>query len=176
MGTVLQTACFNRLAYACRSPRTHEELILKVCDLVGFKPLIFDSVDMKGEPVYHTNVVLAIGEKFAVVCLDSIKSENDQDKLLDSFERTGHKVVAISFEQMYSFAGNLIEVKNKKGESCILLSAAAFNSLLPGQIDAISRYADMIPIPVETIEKYGGGSVRCMMAGIYLPYRSGIQQ
>ncbi len=166
----------NRIAYACRSPRTSEQLVIKVCKRLGYKPVVFDAVDQLGYPIYHTNVMMCVGSKFAVLCLDSIPSEADQDLLLESFKQTGHKVVAISFEQMKSFAGNMIEVKNRSGESVVLLSNRAFHSLLPGQVDAISRYTDMIPISIDVIEQIGGGSVRCMIAGIYLPERAGLHQ
>jgi hypothetical protein len=166
----------NRIAYACRSPRTDETLVRKICALLQVKPLMFDAVDAHGKTIYHTNVMLCIGTKFAVVCLDAIRSESDQELLLGSFAETGHKVVAISYEQMNAFAGNMLEVRNRKGEPYVMLSNRAFNSLLPGQIDAITRFADMIPVSIETIENYGGGSVRCMIAANYLPLRSGLRQ
>jgi len=164
----------NRKAYACRSPRTNDELVEKVCKVLHYKPVLFDAVDQRGKAIYHTNVLMFVGSKVAVVCLDAIRSESDQDILLDSFLETGHKVVAISFEQMNAFAGNMIEVKSRSGEPILLLSKSAFNSLLPGQVDALSRHTEMIPIPIDTIERCGGGSVRCMVAGIYLPLRNSI--
>ncbi|MBX2945617.1 MAG: amidinotransferase [Cyclobacteriaceae bacterium] len=161
----------NCIAYANRSARTDEALVLQACERLGYKPLIFDAIDKHGKPIYHTNVVMCVGSKFAVVGLDAIQNENDQEILLRSFKETGHKVVAISYEQMAAFAGNMIEVKSRGGESYVLLSERAFHSLLPGQIDAISRFSEMIPIPIDTIETYGGGSVRCMVAGIFNPPR-----
>jgi hypothetical protein len=159
----------NKIIYASRSERTNEELVHKVAQILDYRALVFNAVDQKGLPVYHTNVVMGVGTRFVVICLDAIHSEDDQERLLSSFAATGHKVVAISYQQMLSFAGNLIEVRNRKEELLVLLSSRAFNSLLPGQIDAISRYAEMIPIPIDTIERHGGGSVRCMVAGNYLP-------
>jgi hypothetical protein len=149
--------------------------VRNLCEILKYTPVIFDAVDEHGIPIYHTNVVMCIGTKFAVICLDAIRSEVDQDLILDSFERTGHKVVAISYEQMKAFAGNMMEVRSRNGEPIVLLSERAFNSLLPGQVNAISRHAEMLPIPIETIENVGGGSVRCMVAGIYLPSRSGLR-
>jgi hypothetical protein len=159
----------NKIIYASRSERTNEELVHKVAQILDYRAVVFNAVDQKGLPVYHTNVVMGIGTRFVVICLDAIHSEDDQERLLSSFAATGHKVVAISYQQMLSFAGNLIEVRNRKEEPFVLLSYRAFHSLLPGQIDAISRYAEMIPIPIDTIERQGGGSVRCMVAGNYLP-------
>lgn len=161
----------NKLAYANRSPRTNEQLVNKLCALVKYKPIVFDAVDEKGTPIYHTNVLMCIGSKFAVLCLDAIPGDDDQEKILSAFAQTQHKVVAISYAQMNAFAGNMIEVASKNGESFVLLSEQAFHSLLPGQVDAISRFAEMIPISIPTIEKFGGGSVRCMVAGIFNPKR-----
>lgn len=158
----------NKIAYACRSPRTEEDLVKKVCNQIGYEPVVFDAVDDYGIPIYHTNVMMCVGTRFAIVCLDAIKSEKDQDLVLDHFEKTSHKVIAISYSQMASFAGNMIEVEDRSGQPNVLLSQSAFDSLLPGQIDAITKFAELIPISIPTIERYGGGSVRCMVAGIHL--------
>lgn len=163
----------NMLAYVCRSPRTDERLVQRVCDVLHYKPIIFDAVDSNGIPIYHTNVVMNVGSKTAVICLDAIRSESDQENILASLTTTGLKVVAISYAQMTAFAGNMLEVQNVHGELFLIMSTTAFNSLLPGQVDALSKFVDIITIPVDTIEHYGGGSVRCMMAGIYLPFRAG---
>lgn len=158
---------WNKIAYACRSDRTDESVFQDLCKDLGYKAIVFDAVDEMGRPIYHTNVLMCVGTRFAVVCLDAIKSEEDQEALLSSFSQTQHQVVAISYEQLRSFAGNMIEVLSKSGEQTVLLSEKAFHSLLPGQINAISKHADMIPLSIHTIEQYGGGSVRCMVAGIF---------
>jgi hypothetical protein len=159
----------NRVAYACRSPRTDEKLVKKICGELTYKPVIFDAVDEKGQPIYHTNVMMMVGGKFALLCLDSIKDEMQQEIVLDSFARTEHQVIAISYEQMNRFAGNMIEVRSMNNDSVVLLSQSAFQSLLPGQVNAISAFADLLPLTIPTIESIGGGSVRCMVAGIHLP-------
>lgn len=159
----------NKIGYACRSQRTSENLVEKICHELDYKAVIFDSVDKDGRPIYHTNVMMGIGKKFAVICLDSIRSESDQDRVLDSFAQTDHKIIAISYEQMAAFAGNLIEVKSGSGEPVVLISQTAFQSLLPGQLNAISEFSDVLPISIPLIETIGGGSVRCMVAGIHLP-------
>lgn len=159
----------NRIAYASRSERTNESLVNEICKKLNYKPLVFDAVDDAGKSIYHTNVLMCVGEKFVILCLDAIRNENDQERLLTSFEETKLKVIAISYAQMKAFAGNMLEVKAKKGESFVLLSQTAFNSLLPGQIDAITRFVDLLPISIPTIETHGGGSVRCMVAGIHMP-------
>lgn len=157
----------NKIAYASRSARTHEVVLKDLCAKLNVKPILFDASDESGQPIYHTNVLMCVGTKFAVVCLDAIKNEEDQEVLLQSFSDTGHQVVAISYEQLRLFAGNMMEVLSRSGEPLVLLSEKAFTSLLPGQIHAISKHAEPIPIPIPTIEQFGGGSVRCMVAGIF---------
>lgn len=161
----------NKIAYASRSPRTNEHVVNDISNKLGFTSIVFDAVDETGREIYHTNVLMCIGTDFVIICLDAIQLEDDQEKLLESFSTTGHKVIAISFEQMKLFAGNMMEVKAKSGESFVLLSQKAFHSLLPGQLDALSRFVEPIPVSIPTIETYGGGSVRCMVAGIFNPER-----
>ena len=162
----------NKIAYASRSARTHEEVLNQVCHDLQLKPLLFNTVDQTGQAIYHTNVVLGIGTDFCTICLDAIP-ETDQDKLLESFEATNHQVVAISYAQMQAFAGNLIEVRSQTGEPIVLMSQQAFDLLLPGQVNAISKHADLLPLKIPTIERIGGGSVRCMVAGIFNPAAKG---
>lgn len=157
----------NKIAYASRSPRTDERILTELCEKIDFKPIVFDAVDKNDQAIYHTNVLMCIGTEFAIICLDAIKNENDQEKILDSLSATNHKVIAISYSQMKLFAGNMMEVKSKSGEQVVLLSQQAFLSLLPGQLDALSRFAEPISVDIPTIEAYGGGSVRCMIAGIF---------
>lgn len=160
------------VAYACRSPRTNEVLFRELCQKLGYAPVVFNAVDERGTAVYHTNVALCLGTRFAIICLDAIRSDADQDILLDHFAASGRTVVAISFEQMYRFAGNMLEVALGHGDTGVLVSEQAFKALLPGQIHAITQFAEMIPLRIDTIERHGGGSVRCMAADIRLPLRS----
>ncbi len=157
----------NKIAYASRSERTSEKLVREVCAALHYTPILFDALDEVGNPIYHTNVLMCVGERFAILCLDAIRKEEDQDLVLNSLAATGHKVIAISYAQLKAFAGNMLEVKNTNGEPFVLLSQTAFNSLLPGQIDAITQFADLLPINIHTIESHGGGSVRCMVGGIH---------
>lgn len=159
----------HKVAYASRSSRTDEFVFNEICKKLGFIPVLFKAVDEAGLPIYHTNVLMCVGTKFATVCLDAIKDDHDLEVLLNSFSRTGHQVIAISYAQMHAFAGNMIEVKTKGDEPVVLLSEAAFNSLLPGQLQGINKHAEVLPLSIPTIERYGGGSVRCMVAGIFLP-------
>jgi hypothetical protein len=159
----------NRICYACRSPRTHAPLVIQLCKVLNYRPVIFNATDENGIAVYHTNVMMCVGEKFAVLCLDSVKEDVDQELLLSSLSSTGHKVIAISYPQMRSFAGNMMEVMTKNGEPMVLVSQTALQRLLPGQIKAINQVSGILPVPIPTIEKTGGGSVRCMVAGLHLP-------
>lgn len=159
----------HKIAYANRSARTDEIVFNDICKKLGFTPILFNAVDESGLPIYHTNVLMCVGTKFAIVCLDAIRDDYDQEVLLDSLSKTGHQVIAISYAQMQAFAGNMIEVKTKSGEAIVLLSEAAFNSLLPGQLQGINKHAEVLPLSIPTIERFGGGSVRCMVAGIFLP-------
>lgn len=158
---------WNSIAYACRSARTNEAVLLDLCKEINYKPVLFDAVDENGQSIYHTNVLMCVGTHFATVCLDAIREDEDQECILNSFSQTQHQVVAISYEQLHSFAGNMMEVLTKTGEPVVLVSEKAFQSFLPGQLHAISKHAEMIPLSINTIEQLGGGSVRCMVAGIF---------
>lgn len=161
----------NRVAYACRSPRTNEEVLSKLCSKLSYRPVVFDAIDETTKPIYHTNVMMSIAEKFAVICIDSIPGDEDQEKVLGTLADSGRKLVAISYEQMRAFAGNILEVKTKSGENMVLMSDTALNSLLPGQLNAITQFSEVLPVSIPTIERIGGGGVRCMVAGIHLPLR-----
>jgi hypothetical protein len=113
--------------------------------------------------------MMAVATDFAMVSLDTISEDDDRDRLIDSLNKTGHKIISISYDQMKSFCGNVMEVSKSNGERVLIISEIAVQSLLPGQLDAITRFVDILPISIPTIEKYGGGSVRCMLAGIHLP-------
>ncbi len=162
----------NRTAYACRSPRTNEEVLDRLCSQLGYRKIIFDAVDENGRAIYHTNVMMSVGEKFAVVCLDAIHQDEDQERILSSMAASEHRVIAISYAQMKAFCGNIIEVKNQAGEPFVLISERALSSLLPGQVHAINQFAEFITVDVLSIETVGGGGVRCMVAGVHLPLKS----
>jgi hypothetical protein len=164
----------HRMVFACRSPRTHPELVARIGARLDYKPIVFSAVDENGQAIYHTNVMMCIGEKFVVLCLDAIRDEHEQETLLNTFAVNDLKVIAISYAQMNAFAGNMIELVDKRGHRVVVLSQTALDSLLPGQINAISKFADVLPIKIDTIQTVGGGSVRCMIAGIHLPKRNNI--
>lgn len=158
----------NRLVYASLSDRTDEALTKTIAARLQYQPVIFHAHDEAGQAIYHTNVLLCVGTGFAVICLDAIP-EPDQDVLLGSFEKTNKKVIAISFAQMRAFAGNMLEVVNTRGEPYIILSQAALDVLLPGQVRALAAFGELLPVSISTIERVGGGSIRCMLGGIHAP-------
>jgi hypothetical protein len=164
----------NKNMFACLSPRTNEELLKRFAKRIGYNVVSFHAVNEKSIAVYHTNVMMSLGKEFAVVCLDSIRSDAEQEIILETLNNSSHKIIAISHAQMNQFAGNIFEVKCGENESVVLMSKRAFNSMLPGQLRTIEKFAEILQIEIPTIEAYGGGSVRCMVAGIYLPTHNSI--
>ncbi|MFZ1809040.1 MAG: arginine deiminase-related protein [Cyclobacteriaceae bacterium] len=161
----------NKIAYACRSDRTEEELFSSMCAKLGYKPISFGAADENGLAIYHTNVMMWIGESLAGICLDSIHDENDEELILGQLAVTNHKVIALSYAQMNAFAGNMFEVRNADDDRFLLMSRAAYDSLLPGQMSEIEKYVNPLPLDIHTIEESAGGSIRCMVAGIHLPFK-----
>lgn len=159
----------NRKVYANFSPRTEETVLERFCREMNYSKEIFSFVDENGMEIYHANVVMCIGTGYAVVCLESIIDEAERINILNSFERTGHEIIDISYHQLSNFAGNMIELQNTRGDSFLVMSEGAFRSLGKDQEKRLKRYAELLFSPLNTIEKYGGGSARCMIAGIFLP-------
>jgi hypothetical protein len=161
----------GKTAYACISPRTDDGLLRIVCEKLRYEPFTFRACDRVGEPVYHTNVMMCIAERFAVACLDSVVDERERRYLTSLLERAGKELISITMDQMYAFAGNMLSLKSGDGRDLIALSRRAFDSLSLSQRMAIARYCEMIPMSIDTIETVGGGSVRCTMAEIFLSKR-----
>ena len=159
----------NKIAYTNLSSRTNKDVVKCACKILGYEPIIFTSLSKSGKEIYHTNVILTIADDFAVICSESIRDENERKKVIENFVSTGHNIIEISFEQMEKFAGNMLEVKNKKNESILILSETACNSLHPAQNKILASYSTILSVSIPTIETIGGGSVRCMMAEIFLP-------
>jgi hypothetical protein len=158
----------NKIAYACLSPRTNAEVLKTFCDYTGYKAVTFDAFDQNGQAIYHTNVLMAIGSKFAVICLDSITNPSEKETVISSLKSTGKEIIDITFEQMNHFAGNMLEVKGDNGDTLVVMSQAAFNSLSAGQKAALEKYGKLVYADINTIETNGGGSARCMMAEVHL--------
>lgn len=158
----------NKIAYACISERTHRHLFEKFAVNHGYTPIAFIAKDANDVPIYHTNVMMHIGDTYAVVCLDSITNKTERIFISETLEQTEHEVIAISSEQVNHFAGNMIQVKNNDGEKYTVLSRSAFNCLTDGQKSILSVHTNLLPVDIDTIERIGGGSARCMIAEIFL--------
>ncbi|WP_184549716.1 citrulline utilization hydrolase CtlX [Mucilaginibacter sp. FT3.2] len=159
----------NKIAYACLSPRTDKEVLDLFCEQAGYTAISFEATDEHSKAIYHTNVLMCVGSKFAVICADSIPNPHERIVVLESLKSTQKEVVEISFEQMNQFAGNMLEVKNKTGETLIVMSKNAFSSLTEEQKLSLEKYGKLVYADINTIETNGGGSARCMMAEIHLP-------
>jgi len=159
----------NRLAYACLSPRTDTEVLNEFCRQESYQPVIFHASDKGGRAIYHTNVMMCVADKYTVIYLDGITDNTEREAVIQSFNRTGKTIISISLEQMDSFAGNMLEAFNSKGESLLVMSGNAYRSLSPQQIDTLSQFSRIVYADIPVIEHIGGGSVRCMMAEVALP-------
>lgn len=159
----------NKIAYACISPRTDKSLLIDVCSILNYQPISFSSVDENAIEIYHTNVMMCVGDKFAVICLESIPSAAERMMIKDSLEGTGHSIVDISFAQMNSFAGNMLEVEGEDEQRKLVMSMSAFKSLNKAQKLELEKHCQLLPLEINTIETIGGGSARCMIAEIFLP-------
>lgn len=161
----------HKVIYACISPRTDNMLLKEIAALEAYRPIVFHAVDGNDQEIYHTNVMMALGETFVVICMDTIKDKQERKEILDCFAETGKEVIEISIKQMLSFAGNMLQLRNDKGQTILVMSEQAFLSLNTSQINSIERHTNILYSPINTIETYGGGSARCMIAEVFLPPR-----
>ena len=152
----------NKVAYCSISKRSDPGLFQKFCSDIGYSPITFTSYDSKGGIVYHTNVMMSIGDDFILVCFQSIVDEDERKKVKESIESTGRNIIEINFKQMESFAGNLLQL-GESGNKVIVISQLAFSSLTTNQKQILSSESKILNIPIPIIQKCGGGSVRCMI-------------
>ena len=160
----------EHLAYACQSPRTCEEVLEEWSSKMGYDYFLFHAEDMNGNPIYHTNVMMSVGEQLAIVCLDAITDIEERMSLIELLEESDKEIVEISLEQMNEFAGNMLQLHTvKEGELkyIMVMSARAKDSLDQDQIEAIEKYCKIVAPDLEFIERNGGGSARCMLAEIF---------
>lgn len=157
----------GRRAFANLSPRTDAHVIADFDDRMDYATLLFDARDRSGRPIYHTNVLLSLGTRFAVLCTEAV-AEEYRTVLIDEIEATRRTVIEVDFEQLKSFACNLIELEGASGP-LIAISAAARASLRPDQLKRLESFGELLAVPIPTIERVGGGSIRCMIADIHLP-------
>lgn len=160
----------HRVMYACLSPRTDAKLLEEFSQWANYEKVEFHAVDDGGTDIYHTNVMMALGDRFVVICLDCVPDPTERKRLETMFRKTGKDVIAISMEQMlHSFAGNMLQVQNRDGQTFLVMSERAYRSLNEPQKELILAHTQILYAPLDTIEKYGGGSARCMMAEVFLP-------
>ncbi|WP_316803103.1 citrulline utilization hydrolase CtlX [Pedobacter nototheniae] len=159
----------NKIAYACLSVRTDEEVLNNFCHLTGYQAVAFQAIDAERFPIYHTNVMMCVADQFAVICMESIPDPIEKEKVALSLIDSGKKIIEISLDQMNHFAGNMLQVKNANEENLLVMSEQAYLSLKPEQIAALEQFNKIIYAPLYTIEKNGGGSARCMLAEVHLP-------
>ena len=161
----------NRKAYAALSDRTDARALEHFCDQLDFEPVAFQAfqtVDNQRLPIYHTNVMMSIGSGYAVVCLDCIDSDDERKQVVNAIAQDGLELIAITEEQVNQFAGNMLELTGDDGP-VLVMSASAYQSLVPEQIEKLQQHTTLLHAPLPTIETCGGGSARCMIAEIHLP-------
>ena len=162
----------NRKAYCALSERADEELLIEFCEDFEYSPIIFvanQTVNGKRTAIYHTNVMMCLGERFAVICLSSIDDNKERKQVIKSLKADGKEIIDISEKQVNNFAGNMLEVKGGEEESYLIMSESAHKSLNPLQLSTLENHTKIVSIPLTTIETCGGGSARCMMAEVFLP-------
>lgn len=164
----------NKVLYAGLSPRTEARILEKFAVLMSYQKVVFNAVDAEGKEIYHTNVMMALGQDFAIVCLDSIQSEVERKELTETLQRTNKELIEITMDQMNAFAGNMIQLLSNEGKPYLIMSDAAYKSLNPDQIDRIKEHSEIITPAIPIIEQYGGGSVRCMIAENFLTKKEAV--
>jgi hypothetical protein len=162
----------NEKAYCALSPRADEELFIEFCEDFDYAPVIFEAfhtVDGERKLIYHTNVMMCLGETFAVICADCIDDKKERKMVLDHLKKDNKEIILITESQVNTFAGNMLEVRGKEDKRYLIMSAAAHQSLTPKQLAQLEKHATILSSSLDTIEACGGGSARCMMAEIFLP-------
>jgi hypothetical protein len=162
----------NGVAYCALSPRADEELFIEFCEDFDYAPVLFEAfqtVNGERKLIYHTNVMMCLGETFAVICADCIDDKKERKMVLDSLKKSNKEVVLITEAQVNNFAGNMLEVRGADDKRYLIMSLAAHQSLTDKQISQLEKHAEILSSSLDTIEACGGGSARCMMAEIFLP-------
>ena len=162
----------SRLAFACLSPRTDKKVLDEFCNKMNYAAVIFHSLDENGQPIYHTNVMMCVADKYVVICLDSIRDAKEKEQVVTAIQKAGKDIIEIDYQQLNHFAGNMLQIENLKHEKLLVMSTQAFRSLTNKQVQKLVAYNRIIHAPLNTIEANGGGSARCMMAEVHLPVLS----
>jgi hypothetical protein len=163
----------NRIAYACLSSRTQLDVLGDFAQRLEYDVVAFDAVDREGVPIYHTNVLMNVGEKLAVICDGAIARDDQRAAVLQRLQETGHDVVSLNYDQLDAFAGNMLELRNKDGDRMLAMSQQAYDSLDKKQRCKLQDNGSVITTAIDDIENSAGGSVRCMLAEIHLPRARG---
>jgi hypothetical protein len=162
----------NGKAYCALSPRADEELFIEFCEDFDLNPIIFEAfqtVNGERKLIYHTNVMMCLGETYAVICADAIDDKKERKMVLDSLKGDEKEVILITEDQVNNFAGNMLEVKGANDRRYLVMSTSAYKSLTKKQIAQLEEHVTILSSSLDTIEACGGGSARCMMAEIFLP-------
>ncbi|HRP56496.1 citrulline utilization hydrolase CtlX [Agriterribacter sp.] len=156
-----------KIAYACLSPRTDIDVLDTFCRSMKFLPVAFEAFDKNGKAIYHTNVMMCVADRYVVVCLESITNLQQRESVVSAIGMTAKKIIPITIEQMQHFAGNMLQVQNRKGKKFLIMSSQAYQSLQAQQIKELKKYNAILHSPLDTIEAQGGGSARCMIAEVF---------
>lgn len=159
----------NRVAYACISTRTHLDPLGDFAQRMDYEVVAFDAEDSNGAAIYHTNVMMSIGDRLAIICAEAIPRSEQRAAVLARLRETGHAIVQLSYAQLHAFAGNMLQLRNAEGERVLAMSQQAYDSLTKEQIDVLADDARIVTAAIDTIESSAGGSVRCMLAEVHLP-------
>lgn len=162
----------NQNAYCALSPLSEEELFIEFCEDFEYNPIVFSAyqiIDEMRTLIYHTDVMLTIGKTFAIVCLDAIDDSKERKNLIQHLKESGKEIISITEKQVSQFAGNMLQVKGENNKSYVVMSESAYKSLTNLQLNQIEKHSEIIFSDVSTIETCGGGSVRSMMAEVFLP-------
>lgn len=156
----------NKVAFAKESPRTTKKEFDKWCKAMHYEGFFIHTPNDKTD-IYHTNLMMSIGNKFALVCLDAIDDVIEKDRLMKKLGEFGKEIISITIEQVYSYCGNILELESKKGAHKIIMSEAACKSFTVDQLRRIGQFGEIVSIEIPTIEKVGGGGTRCMIAEVF---------
>ena len=162
----------NKIVFACLSPRTNKKVLDDFCNKMNYEPVSFTAVDISGMPIYHTNVMMCVADRYVVICLDSIINHDEKARVTEAIQKTGKEIIDISYQQLSAFAGNMLQIENRQGEKLLVMSTQAYRSLTEKQVQKLNTYNRVIYASLTAIESTGGGSARCMMAEIHLPVLS----
>lgn len=162
----------NKIAYACLSQRTDAKVLNDFCARLGYTAQAFTANDANGFPIYHTNVMMCVADRYVIICLNSIADAAERKATIACITKTNKAIIAITLDQMNHFAGNMLQVNNANGDTFLIMSSQAYKALTSEQVETIEKYNPILHSSLDTIERNGGGSARCMMAEVFLPERA----